>query len=164
MSPTRRARGGSSRPRRRRRPSPRAAARLAFVLEASLGPGFRVGHWTATGGETGCTVVLPPPGNVTAYEVRGSSPGSRELASLDLERQRTEIHGLLFAGGSAFGLAAADGAMRWLEEHGIGFRTPIATIPIVPAAVIFDATAGLAGVRPGPGAGYAACDAASEGP
>jgi L-aminopeptidase/D-esterase-like protein len=130
----------------------------------SLSPGFRVGHWTSSTGTTGCTVILPPPGNVASYDLRGSSPGSRELASLDLERQRTEIHGLLFTGGSAHGLAAADGVMRWLEEHGIGFRTPIATIPIVPAAVIFDASAGDAASRPGPDAGYAACEAAVEGP
>ena len=130
----------------------------------TLGSGFRVGHWTAPGGETGCTVILPPPGNVASYDIRGSSPGSRELASLDLQRQRTEIHGLLFTGGSAFGLAAADGVMRWLEEHGIGFRTPIATIPIVPAAVIFDVAAGMPGVRPGADAGYAACEAATDGP
>jgi L-aminopeptidase/D-esterase-like protein len=128
----------------------------------SLSPGFRVGHWTSAGGETGCTVILPPPGNVAAYDVRGSSPGSRELASLDLERQRTEIHGLLFTGGSAFGLAAADGVMRWLEEHGTGFRTPIATIPIVPAAVIFDVAAGMPDVRPGRDAGYAASENAVE--
>jgi len=128
-----------------------------------LSPGFRVGHWTSPGAASGCTVILPPAGNVTSYDVRGSSPGSRELAPLDLERQRTEIHGLLFTGGSAFGLSAADGVMRWLEEHGIGFRTPIATIPIVPAAVIFDPAAGMPGERPGAEAGYAACDAAGEG-
>jgi len=133
-----------------------------MASDAVLGPGFRVGHWTAPNGTTGCTVILPPPGNVSAYDVRGSSPGSRELASLDLERQRTEIHGLLFTGGSAFGLAAADGVMRWLEEHGVGFATPIATIPIVPAAVIFDAAAGDAASRPGPDAGYAACETAAE--
>jgi L-aminopeptidase/D-esterase-like protein len=135
-----------------------------MASEGALSPGFRVGHWTSPSGTTGCTVVLPPPGNVSSYDMRGSSPGSRELASLDLERQRTEIHGLLFTGGSAFGLAAADGVMRWLEEHGIGFRTPIATIPIVPAAVIFDASAGDPATRPGPDAGYAACEAAVEGP
>jgi L-aminopeptidase/D-esterase-like protein len=99
---------------------------------------------------------------VASLDIRGSSPGSRELAPLDLERQRTEVHGLLFTGGSAFGLAAADGVMRWLEEHGTGFRTPIATIPIVPAAVIFDAAAGTPASRPGPNAGYAACEAAIE--
>lgn len=130
---------------------------------AGLTAGFRAGHWTAPNGTTGCTVVLPPPGNVTSYDVRGSSPGSRELTSLDLERQRTEIHGLLLTGGSAFGLAAADGVVRWLEEHGTGFRTPFATIPIVPAAVIFDAAAGDAASRPGAEAGYAACEAAADG-
>ncbi len=132
--------------------------------DGALSPGFRVGHWTAPGGTTGCTVILPPPGNVCSYDMRGSSPGSRELASLDLERQRTEIHALLFTGGSAFGLAAADGVMRWCEEHGVGFRTPIATIPIVPAAVIFDVSAGDPASRPGPDAGYAACEGAVEEP
>jgi L-aminopeptidase/D-esterase-like protein len=132
--------------------------------DAALSPGFRVGHWTAPNGSSGCTVILPPADNVASYDVRGSSPGSRELASLDVERQRTEIHGLVFTGGSAFGLAAADGAMRWLEEHEIGFKTPIATIPIVPAAVIFDPAAGDPSSRPGADAGYAACDAATERP
>lgn len=132
--------------------------------DAALSPGFRIGHWTAPNGSSGCTVILPPPGNVASYDVRGSSPGSRELASLDVERQRSEIHGLVFTGGSAFGLATADGAMRWLSEHGIGFKTPIATIPIVPAAVIFDAAAGDASSRPGADAGYAACEAATDGP
>ncbi len=133
-----------------------------MTSETSLSAGFRVGHWTAPDGASGCTVILPPPGNVASLDIRGSSPGSRELAPLDLERQRMEIHGLLFTGGSAYGLAAADGVMRWLEEHGVGFRTPIATIPIVPAAVIFDAAAGSPASRPGPDAGYAACDAAGE--
>jgi L-aminopeptidase/D-esterase-like protein len=132
--------------------------------DAALSPGFRVGHWTADNGSSGCTVILPPPGNVASYEVRGSSPGSRELAPLDVERQRTEIHGLVFTGGSAFGLAAADGAMRWLEKNGVGFTTPIATIPIVPAAVIFDAAAGNAASRPDADAGYKACEAATDGP
>jgi len=129
-----------------------------------LSPGFRVGHFTDPGGETGCTVVLPPPGNVCAYDLRGSSPGSRELASLDLERRATEVHGILLTGGSAFGLAAADGMMAWLEEHGIGYHTEIATIPIVPAAVIFDLGASKDHGRPGPKAGYAACQAAVEEP
>jgi len=129
-----------------------------------LSPGFRVGHFTDPGGETGCTVVLPPPGNVCSYDLRGSSPGSRELASLDVERRATEVHGVLLTGGSAFGLAAADGVMAWLEEHRIGYRTEIATIPIVPAAVIFDLGASKDHGRPGPKAGYAACEAAVEEP
>ena len=133
-------------------------------MHRGLSPGFRVGHFTDPGGETGCTVVLPPSGNVCSYDLRGSSPGSRELASLDLERRATEVHGLLLTGGSAFGLAAADGVMAWLEEHGVGYRTEIATIPIVPAAVIFDLGASKDHGRPGPKAGYAACQAAVEEP
>jgi L-aminopeptidase/D-esterase-like protein len=133
-------------------------------MRQRLSPGFRVGHFTDPGGDTGCTVVLPPPGNVCSYDLRGSSPGSRELASLDLDRRATEVHGILLTGGSAFGLAAADGVMAWLEEHGIGYRTEIATIPIVPAAVIFDLGASKDHGRPGPKAGYAACQAAVEDP
>ncbi|MGH2726336.1 MAG: P1 family peptidase [Actinomycetota bacterium] len=129
-----------------------------------LSGGVRVGHWTAPSGAGGCTVVLPPAGNVTSYDLRGSSPGSREIATLDPDRQRTEVHGILLTGGSAFGLAAADGVVRWLEEHDIGFKTPIATIPIVPAAVIFDLAAGDPASRPGPDAGYAACENAVEEP
>lgn len=129
-----------------------------------LSPGIRIGHWTAPSGASGCTVVLPPPGNVSSYDLRGSSPGSRELATLDPDRQRTEVHGILLTGGSAFGLAAADGVVRWLEEHDVGFKTPIATIPIVPAAVIFDLAAGDPASRPGPEAGYTACNTAVEEP
>lgn len=129
-----------------------------------LSPGIRVGHWTAPSGAGGCTVILPPPGNVSSYDLRGSSPGSRELATLDPDRQRTEVHGILLTGGSAFGLAAADGVVRWLEEHNVGFKTPIATIPIVPAVVIFDLAAGDPASRPGPDAGYAACEDATEKP
>ena len=127
-------------------------------------PGFRVGHWTDPARETGCTVILPPPGNVCSYEMRGSSPGSRELASLDLERRATEVHGILLTGGSAFGLAAADGVVRWLEESGTGYHTDVATIPVVPAAVIFDAGAARGHRRPDGDAGYAACVAARDGP
>jgi len=131
-------------------------------MHPALSPGFRVGHFTHPSGESGCTVVLPPSGNVCSYDLRGSSPGSRELASLDLERRATEVHGILLTGGSAFGLAAADGVMAWLEEHGIGYHTEIATIPIVPAAVIFDLGASRAHGRPDRQAGYAACAAAVE--
>jgi len=127
-----------------------------------MSPGVRVGHWTAPSGASGCTAILPPSGNVSSYDLRGSSPGSREIATLDPDRQRTEVHGILLTGGSAFGLAAADGVVRWLEEHDVGFKTPIATIPIVPAAVIFDLGAGDRDSRPGPDAGYAASETATE--
>ena len=125
-----------------------------------LGFGFGVGHWTDGVAKTGCTVILPPLGNVTSCDVRGSSPGSRELESLHPDRRLTEVHAILLTGGSAFGLAAADGVMAWLAERDIGYRTKVATVPIVPAAVIFDLGSG--DVRPGPAEGRAACESVSE--
>lgn len=132
--------------------------------QETLGRGFKVGHYTDTSALTGCTVVIPPPGNVTSCEIRGSSPGSRELALLDPERRITEVSALLLTGGSAFGLSAATGVMEWLEERGIGHVTPVATVPLVAAAVVYDLRTGDPTVRPGPAEGRAACDAASEGP
>jgi L-aminopeptidase/D-esterase-like protein len=131
-------------------------------VKASLGRGFRIGHWTDRSGETGCTVVLPPPGNVTSCDIRGSSPSSRELEHLHPDRKLTEVHAILFTGGSAFGLAAAEGVVAWLAERGIGYQTPVTPVPIVPAAVIFDLGTGDPTVRPGPDAGRGACDAAAE--
>ena len=128
----------------------------------TLLPGFRVGHWTDEAARTGCTVVLPPAGNVTSCDIRGSSPSSRELPLLDPDRKLTETHGLLLTGGSAFGLAAAEGIVDWLEERGVGYQTGLGVVPIVPAAVIFDLAAGRADVRPGPPQGLAACAAATE--
>lgn len=113
---------------------------------------------------TGCTVVLPPRGNVTSCDIRGSSPGSRELAALDVQRKVTEVHAVLLTGGSAFGLAAADGVMSWLEEKGVGYETPVGVVPIVPTAVVFDLGSGSPSARPGPVAGRAACEAAQDGP
>lgn len=123
--------------------------------------GFRIGHWTDSEGSTGCTVVLPPPGNVTSCDIRGSSPSERELTLLHPDRRLTEVHAVLLTGGSAFGLAAADGVVSWLEERGIGYETPAGRVPIVPAAVVFDLGTGRADVRPGPAEGRAACDAAT---
>ena len=131
-------------------------------MSATLGPGFRVGHWTDTDARTGCTVILPPRGNVTSCDIRGSSLASRELISLAPHRPRTEIHALVLTGGSAFGLATADGVMRWLESEGIGYETPVGLVPIVPTAGIFDLGAGRADVRPGPDEGRAACAAAVD--
>ncbi|TMA53328.1 MAG: P1 family peptidase [Deltaproteobacteria bacterium] len=124
-------------------------------------PGILVGHWTDPTGRTGCTVVLCPPGTVGSGEVRGGAPGTRET---DLLRPGTlvqEVHAVLLTGGSAFGLAAADGVMRYLEERGVGFETPAARVPIVPAAVLYDLGVGDAAARPGPEQGYLACAAAS---
>ncbi len=128
-----------------------------------LTAGFRVGHWSDAEAMTGCTVILPPRGNVASCDIRGSSPSSRELVLLDPDRRLTEIHAVLLTGGSAFGLAAAQGVVDWLAERGIGYETPITAVPIVPAAVIFDLGAGRPEIRPGPPAGRAACDAATEG-
>jgi L-aminopeptidase/D-esterase-like protein len=132
------------------------------MTTASLGFGVRVGHWSDKDAGTGCTVVIPPRGNVASVQVRGSSPGSRELVSLHPSRRLDEVHAVMLAGGSAFGLAAAHGAMEWLEERGIGYETPIATIPIVPSAVVFDLGTITGRVRPGAAEGKAACDAATE--
>ena len=128
----------------------------------SLGMGFKVGHWSSPDAGTGCTVVLPPPGNVASVDIRGSSPSERELAHLDPDRKMTEIHAVLLTGGSAFGLAAATGVMEWLAERDIGYQTGITRVPIVPAAVIFDLGTGRPDVRPGPEEGRAACDDARE--
>lgn len=131
-------------------------------MTASLGPGFRVGHWTDEGALTGCTVVLPPAGNVTSVDIRGSSPSSREIEHLHPDRKLTEVHAVVLTGGSAFGLACAQGVVDWLAERDIGYETPVTPVPIVPAAVIFDLGAGDPGVRPGPAAGRAACEAAAD--
>jgi L-aminopeptidase/D-esterase-like protein len=128
----------------------------------TLGDGFRVGHWTDDRAHTGCSVVLPPRPNVTSCEIRGSSPSSRELVLLHPDRRLTEVHGVLLTGGSAFGLAAADGVVSWLAERGIGYDTAVTPVPIVPAAVIFDLAAGSPEVRPGADEGRAACEAAVE--
>lgn len=132
-------------------------------MTTGIGSGFRVGHWTEPSGATGCTVVLPPAGNVTSCDIRGSSPSTREIEHLHPDRKLTEVHAVLLTGGSAFGLAAADGVVRWLAGRGVGYETAITNVPIVPAAVIFDAAAGEASLRPGPEAGWAACEAAQDG-
>jgi L-aminopeptidase/D-esterase-like protein len=127
-------------------------------------PGLLVGHWTDRAAGTGCTAILCPAGAVAGVDVRGGAPGSRELALLDPTCLVERVHGVLLAGGSAYGLAAADGVMRWLEEHGYGFDVGVGKVPIVPAAILFDLPIGRPDVRPDAAAGYAACVAASAGP
>lgn len=124
--------------------------------------GVHVGHWTDPVGLTGCTVVLPPAGTIGSGEVRGGAPGTRETDLLRPGMLVHEVNAVLLTGGSAFGLAAADGVMRWLEERGIGFDTGVGRVPIVPAAVVFDLAVGDPAARPGPEEGYAACEAASQ--
>ncbi|MCB0093589.1 MAG: P1 family peptidase [Caldilineaceae bacterium] len=126
-------------------------------------PGLQVGHWTNTEAATGCTVILCPEGAVAGVDVRGGAPGTREIALLDPVCTVERVNAVLLTGGSAFGLAAADGVVRWLEEHGYGFDVGVAKVPIVPAAVLFDLATGNPNVRPDASAGYAACQAASAG-
>jgi L-aminopeptidase/D-esterase-like protein len=101
-------------------------------------PGLRVGHWTNLEGGTGCTVVLCPQGAVAGVDVRGGAPGTRETQLLSPTCAIEHVHAVLIGGGSAYGLAAADGVMRWLEERSHGFDVGIAKVPIVPAAILFD--------------------------
>ncbi len=127
-------------------------------------PGIRVGHWTDRSGITGCTVVLCPPGTTGSVDVKGGAPGTRETDAIRPGTAVNEIHAVVLTGGSAFGLAAAGGVQRWLEERGIGFDAGVARVPIVPAAVLFDLAVGDAAARPDEAAGYSACGAASDGP
>lgn len=126
--------------------------------------GVRVGHWTDPAGRTGCTAVLLPAGTVASGEVRGGAPGTREWALLAPERLVDRIDAVVLAGGSAFGLAACDGAMRFCEERGMGYPTAAGPVPIVVGAVLYDLWEGDTRARPGAGEGYAACVAATDGP
>src|SRR5215471_16038601 len=127
-------------------------------------PGLQVGHWTTLEAATGCTVVLCPTGCVAGVDVRGTAPGTRETDLLNPVCLVDKVHALVLSGGSAFGLSAADGVMRWLEERGFGLDVGTAKVPIVPAAVLFDLSLGRPDVRPGSAAGYSACELASDGP
>ena len=127
-------------------------------------PGVRVGHWTDAVGLTGCTVVLvPDEGAVCSVDVRGAAPGTRETDVLHPDNQVQVAHAVVLTGGSAFGLAAADGVVRRLEERGLGVATPAVPVPIVPAAVVFDLANGSPAARPDAEAGLAACLAAEAG-
>jgi L-aminopeptidase/D-esterase-like protein len=126
--------------------------------------GLRVGHWTDAVARTGCTVALFPEGTVASGEVRGGAPATRDFELLDPRRTATRIDAVVLTGGSAFGLAAADGAMRFCEERGLGFATPAGPVPIVVALGLFDLGVGDSAVRPGADQGYAACQAAADGP
>ncbi|MEW6523749.1 MAG: P1 family peptidase [Bacillota bacterium] len=127
-------------------------------------PGVLAGHATDRVGRTGCTVVLCPGGATAAVEVRGSAPGTRETDLLRPGNLVEHVHAVLLTGGSAFGLEAASGVVRYLEEQGLGFDTGVARVPVVPAAVLFDLGVGDPKARPGPGMGYLACLNASQAP
>jgi L-aminopeptidase/D-esterase-like protein len=123
--------------------------------------GIEVGHYTDDRRPTGCTMILARDGAVGGVDVRGAAPGTRETDLLAPGNFVERVHGVMLAGGSAWGLAAADGAMRWMEERGIGMDVRFGTLPILPAAVLFDLPMGDARIRPDAAAGYAACEAAT---
>lgn len=127
-------------------------------------PGVEVGHWTDPVAQTGCTVVVLPEPNVVTAEFRGAAPGSREAALLAPGMSVQQAQAVVLTGGSAFGLASADGVVRELEAAGRGHPALMGPVPIVPAAVVYDLLAGDASVRPGPDEGAAAYRAASSEP
>jgi L-aminopeptidase/D-esterase-like protein len=131
---------------------------------ARLPGGVSVGHWTDAAGRTGCTVVLVPGGAVPGVDVRGGAPGTLGTDELRPGMTAERAHAILLTGGSAFGLAAAAGVMRYLDEHGVGFAIRTVRVPIVAAAVIFDLLTGDPQARPDTAAGYAACQAATGQP
>jgi L-aminopeptidase/D-esterase-like protein len=127
--------------------------------------GIKVGHHTLTERPTGCTVVLTEAGAVAGVDVRGGAPGTRETDLLDPVNMVQKVHGLVLSGGSAFGLDAAGGVMRYLEEKGVGFDAFVAKVPIVPAAILFDlGVGGNPKIRPTAECGYLAAQAATDGP
>ncbi len=128
-----------------------------------LPEGFAVGHWSDPVGGTGCTVVIPPPETPGGVCVHGGGPGTRETDTLRPLANAQEANAILITGGSAFGLAAADGVVRWLEDHDRGYFTPYGRVPLVPSAVIYDLPSGEGKARPGAEQGYAACEAAGGG-
>jgi L-aminopeptidase/D-esterase-like protein len=127
-------------------------------------PGIRVGHMTDERAQTGCSVILCEPGAVASVAVYGGASGTRDLGPLEPWHIAPQVHAILLTGGSAFGLDAAAGVMRYLEERGQGFRVGQACVPIVPAAVIFDLAVGDPHVRPTAEMAYAACERATAGP
>jgi L-aminopeptidase/D-esterase-like protein len=131
---------------------------------ARLPGGVSVGHWTDTAGRTGCTVVLVPGGAVPGVDVRGGAPGTLGTDELRPGMTAERAHAILLTGGSAFGLAAADGVMRYLDELGVGFAIGTVRVPIVAGAVIFDLLTGDPRARPDAAAGHAACLAATGHP
>ena len=124
-------------------------------------PGVSIGHAQNLEAATGCTVILAPQGVVCGVDQRGGAPGTRETDLLRPMHLVDKVHAVLLTGGSAYGLAAADGIMQWLEERDFGFDAGVAKVPIVTAASLFDLALGSAEVRPDSNMGYAACESAT---
>jgi L-aminopeptidase/D-esterase-like protein len=137
-------------------------AQAGYITDVN---GIKVGHFTDARRPTGCTVILCEAGAVGAVDVRGSAPGTRETDLLDPINTVEKANAILLSGGSAFGLDAATGVMRYLEEHDIGFPTASGKVPIVPAAILFDlGVGGDPKIRPNADSGYKACADAKTGP
>ncbi len=127
-------------------------------------PGFLIGHAQDAEALTGCTVVLCPRGATAGVDQRGGAPGTRETDVLSPQNLIEKVHGVVLTGGSAFGLDAVSGVVRWLAEKHIGCETGVARVPIVPAAVLFDLALGRADVYPDAEMGYRAAAAAAATP
>lgn len=127
-------------------------------------PGISLGHHTLSSRPTGCSVILCGEGAVAGVDVRGAAPGTRETDLLDPSNYIEQVHAVLLSGGSAYGLAAATGVVRYLEERGTGFPIGAGVVPIVPAAVLMDLGVGDFAIRPDAEAGYQACLAATREP
>lgn len=127
-------------------------------------PGLKVGHHTLTERPTGCTVVICESGATAGVDVRGSAPGTRETDLLSPTNLVEQVQAILLSGGSAYGLAAATGVVKWLEEHHLGYKIGQGVVPIVPAAILMDLGVGNFKIRPGEEDGYKACVAATPGP
>ncbi len=128
-------------------------------------PGIRVGHATNLDAATGCTVIICPDGTVGGVDQRGGAPGTRETDLLRPMHLVNNVNAILLSGGSAYGLAAADGVMHYLEENGKGYQAqPDILVPIVPAAILFDLAIGSHDIRPDAAMGYAACQSATTEP
>lgn len=127
-------------------------------------PGLKVGHHTMTKRATGCTVLICEKGATAGVDVRGSAPGTRETDLLSPTNAVQQVQAILLSGGSAYGLAAATGVVRWLEEHNLGYKIGKGVVPIVPAAILMDLGVGDFKIRPGEEEGYKACVAATTGP
>ena len=125
-------------------------------------PGIRVGHYTNLEAATGCTVILCDTPAIGGVDVRGGAPATRETDLLHSLNLVEEVNAVVLTGGSAYGLDSASGVMRYLEEHGLGYDTGVARVPIVPAAAIFDLGFGSASIRPDAAAGYQACEQATS--
>ena len=133
-------------------------------MSTQLPAGVSVGHWTDAKGLTGCTVLLVPGGAVAGVDVRGGAPGTINTDGLRPGTVTEHAQGILLTGGSTFGLSATSGVLRYLEERGVGLNFGSVAVPIVAGAVIFDLLAGDPTARPGPEAGYAACETATASP